>query len=190
MPKTTPTPDRSLMLRAYAHSMMEDALSDFALLGRPLPSTLEGIAEAIPLARLGDRFEETTLQGNTPQWSLGCAEGDEGEKFRTEALELLEKMIATGDDFETKARQRLATFQTDPDAEDWGTQVERLGVVIAFRAMITSALPLKRVHEIAEALVGQKFEEDGIRRALSFLVRSKILRRRQTGGQTHWEVNA
>lgn len=92
MPKKIATPDRSLMVRALAHSMMEDALSDFALLGRPLPTTLAGISEAIPLAQLGDRFEETTLQGNTPQWSIGAG-GKEGEAFRIEALELVEKML-------------------------------------------------------------------------------------------------
>lgn len=189
MPTMTAKPDRSLMVRALAHSMMEDALSDFALLGRAMPSTLAGIGEAIPLHDLGNRFEETTLQGNTPQWSVGHG-GDEGQKFRAEALELFEKMIGEGDDFTANARRKLEEFRTDPDAKDWDTQVERLSVVLVFKSQITSALPARRILEIAEALSNRKFSPDRIRKATSFLVRSKILRSRQTGGETHWEVNA
>lgn len=189
MPTTTAKPDRSLMVRAYAHSMMEDALSDFALLGRPMPTTLAGIAEAIPLHDLGNRFEETTLQHNTPEWSIG-EKGSEGEKFRTEALALFEKMIGEADDFMANARRKLEEFRTDPDAKDWDTQVERLAVVLVFKSQITSALPARRILEIAEALSNRKFSPDRIRKATSFLVRSKILRSRVTGGESHWEVNA
>lgn len=83
---------RALMVRAYAHSMMEDLLSDCAVAGIEPPKSVEDRED------YGIRFEETTLQHNAPQWSVGCANNDEERKepnaFFAEARALVNRWLA------------------------------------------------------------------------------------------------
>lgn len=67
IPEVAYTPEnRAIVVLAYAHSMMEDLLSDYALSGQPIPESLESVTG---FDDLGIRFEETFLQGNAPKWS-------------------------------------------------------------------------------------------------------------------------
>ena len=79
---------RSLVVLAYAHAIMEDLLTDYALSGQPLPKDVDDHLRG-ENSENGMRYEETFLQGNAPQFSIGFNH-DEGWKVRNEAWDLVD----------------------------------------------------------------------------------------------------
>lgn len=83
--------------------------------------------------------------------------------------------------FDVEARERLDSFDGVVPAE--------FAVRSTFRAKLHAALPLGRIVAIASALEDRTFTVEDIRNALSRMVRAGVLRRRMTGGESHWEIN-
>lgn len=97
--KTQTIPDtkeaRELVVLAYAHSIMEDLVTDCALGGHPLPEATAALNQALA-EDLGIRFEETFLQGNAPQWSVGATSNrGVAEAIRAEAITLVNQWLKT-----------------------------------------------------------------------------------------------
>ncbi len=81
---------RALVVRAYAHAIMQDVLTDFALLGEPLPKSIGDLAGE----DLGTLFEETFMQGHAPQWSYSTVGvNDVTVQFTNEVRSLVDKWL-------------------------------------------------------------------------------------------------
>lgn len=86
---------RALVVLAYAHAIMEDLITDYALAGKqPVPKSVKESARVVGgIDDLGMRFEETFLQHNAPHWSIGEGSGTVAEAVRREALDWVDRWL-------------------------------------------------------------------------------------------------
>jgi hypothetical protein len=83
---------RATVVLAYAHAMMFDLLTDFALepaMSAKLPAQVADLGEA---NEIGWIFEETFLQGHAERWTIS---EEEGKKVRAEAIECVDRWLAS-----------------------------------------------------------------------------------------------
>lgn len=86
---------RTLLVYAFAFSMLEDILSDCGVGERGLPVSLDEAKRELMVglsSDFGNRFEETPLQGSAPQYSA-AADTEESRQFYAEAEALVDRYL-------------------------------------------------------------------------------------------------
>lgn len=93
--------------------------------------------------------------------------------------------------YSTRSSEEAMTYQLFAehfaDENNWTSA--KAAVANTFKAMWTASLPADKVHAVTVAMSSIAFEEASVQKALTALVRAKVLRSHRHSGRTFYEVN-